>query len=84
MSMEVYQRFSWREDQITMSRSVSRVDLQEILRLSQIYTCANRPLADLTYQLRCPIFSYCPFFGIHMEVLDAELERIKNRITVCC
>ena len=23
------------------------------------------------------------FFGIHMEVLDADLEQIKNRFTVC-
>jgi hypothetical protein len=27
------------------------------------------PFADPTYQSRCLIFSYCPFFGIHMDDL---------------
>jgi hypothetical protein len=63
---------SWQEGQITcykMSRLVSRVYLREILESLQIYTCANWPFADPTYQLRCLIFSYRPFFGIHMEDL---------------
>jgi hypothetical protein len=54
---------------LTMSRSVSQVYLREIHESLQIYTCANWPFADPTYQLHCLIFPYRQFFGIHMEDL---------------
>jgi hypothetical protein len=57
------------ESQSSRGALCPRVYLQEILEPSQNYTCANWLFPDPTYQLHCPIFSYRPFFGIHMEDL---------------
>ncbi len=46
-------------------------------------TCVNWPFSRTHLPVGLTNFSYRPFFGIHMEVLDADLEQIKNRFTVC-
>ena len=46
-------------------------------------TCVNWPFSRTHLPVTLTNFSYRPFFGIHMEVLDAKLEQIQNRFTVC-
>ena len=46
-------------------------------------TCVNWPFSRTHLPVTLTNFSYRPFFGIHMEVLDAELEQIQNRFTIC-
>jgi hypothetical protein len=46
-------------------------------------TCVNWPFSRTHLPVTIDQFLLSPFFGTHTEVLDAELEQMKNRFTVC-